>query len=131
MFHYLANPGMPPVGVLKFSKRHILKQIDPTYVPETKLLRASMPWSHIEKLAEQIGFPCIIKPDVGERGTDVAKIDSLEELTDYLHDAGSEIYLLQSFVDLPHEFGVMYYRLPDQTQGTVTGIVQKIPLTVT
>ena len=70
MYVYDANPGMPPVRFLQFSKRHILSQINTNYVPNTLIIE---PQQSINKerldnfVSNNNEYPLIVKPDVGER----------------------------------------------------------------
>ncbi len=75
-------------------------------------------------------FPLIIKPDVGERGKEVELIHSESELKKYI-TGKSGLYIVQEFVDFQEEFGVLYHRIPHETRGKVTSVVQKEFLTIT
>jgi hypothetical protein len=75
-------------------------------------------------------FPIIVKPDVGERGFLVTKINSEAELQDFM--AGHPIdFLIQGFVELPLELAVLCHRLPGSQQASVTSICIKETLKVT
>ena len=128
MYPYAANPGMPPVRPLQFSKWQILQQIDEVYLPQTFLVSQQTPPETYAEYLEQLDYKAIIKPDVGERGDDVKKINSVEQLATYLEESSPGIYLLQEFNNDPLEFGVMRYRYPGETRGHISGIVQKVPL---
>lgn len=129
MFQYFANPGMPPQSMLRFSKRQILKQLDEALIPETYIITPSTPIEELQTYLEKLAYNAIVKPDLWERGNDVVKILSLEQLSTYLHGRNeSDVYLLQQYNDYPLEFGVMRYRYPHETTGHISGIVQKVPL---
>ena len=74
-------------------------------------------------------FPLIAKPDVGERGFKVEKIDSFEELAAYLASCPTD-FLLQDFIDLPMELGILYYRFPGEKTGKISSVTIKEFLTV-
>ena len=69
-------------------------------------------------------FPLIFKPDFGERGWMVRRINSQKEVEDYLKQIKID-FLIQELVDLPLEFGVFYVRYPREESGKVISIVGK------
>lgn len=75
-------------------------------------------------------FPLISKPDVGERGNDVCKINSLQELENY-HTNSNYDYIIQEYITYDYEFGILYSRLPNSNQGSVTSVTLKEFLSVT
>ncbi len=131
-FFTAANPGMFMGGFIDYSKYEILQKIPQELVPKGFLIPEENAELSILKHIEQgdISYPFILKPDRGQRGYAVAKIDNAEALQKYL--AGhSTIFILQEYISLPLEFGVLYYRYPDQERGRVNSVVQKLFLTVT
>ncbi|MEL6143075.1 MAG: hypothetical protein AAFU67_15835, partial [Bacteroidota bacterium] len=77
-----------------------------------------------------IQFPLIAKPDVGFRGRLVRKLRDEVALQAYL-TANQIPIILQAFIDLPEEVGVLYLRLPGQKYGRITSITTKAFLQVT
>jgi hypothetical protein len=75
-------------------------------------------------------FPVIVKPNVGERGTDVEKVLSETQLQQYV-ERMNEDFLIQEFIDYPIELAVLYSRLPSQKTGKVSSITSKEFLSVT
>ncbi|HEY9047573.1 MAG TPA: hypothetical protein VIN08_16820 [Ohtaekwangia sp.] len=75
-------------------------------------------------------FPVIFKPDIGERGFMVKRIDSEEGIDAYLERIKFD-FIVQELVDLPLEFGVFYVRFPHESKGNVTSVVMKEMLSVT
>ncbi len=128
----LVNPGMKLGGFASYSKFEILEQLHPKYLPKTILLNIVRQKEVVlEKMAEQnIFFPIILKPEEGERGWRVEKICSEKELDQYLVSAPKKL-LLQEFIDLPEEYGVMYYRLPSQKKGFISSLMKRDFLAVT
>ena len=81
-----------------------------------------------KKLLEyKINFPLIVKPEVGGQGILFRKIDTEEQLKNY-HSKVPVEYIVQEMITYPMEVSVFYYRMPDQSKGTVTGFLHKIPL---
>ncbi len=74
-------------------------------------------------------FPLIFKPDLGERGWMVKRINHEDEVEGYLDQIKVD-FLIQEFVDLPLEFGVFYIRYPKESTGKVISIVGKEMLAV-
>jgi hypothetical protein len=71
----------------------------------------------------------VLKPDVGERGRDVAIVHDEPQARAYL-EAHSAATLAQEFVPGP-EFGISYHRLPGQDRGRIHSITRKRIPTVT
>ncbi len=119
-------------GFCAYSKYGILKQIDPALLPKTLCINASTqnPEEIILSLKQSgIDFPLIIKPDIGERGRGVEKITDVKILLNYLL-ANPHTLLIQEYINYPLELGIMYHRLPGQTKGSITSVVQKEFLSV-
>lgn len=130
-----ANPAMPAGGFLGESKADILaglagtgsavpvwrRLVDGPAVDRTADLRSFM-------RAEKLDYPLILKPDVGQRGSDVALVRSDSEAMEHL-GKHPEPFLAQAFVDGP-EFSVFYYRFPSQDHGRIFSITEKQPAVV-
>ena len=131
LYFTAANPGIPLGGFFGEKKYDIIKDIAPQYLPQSVLLTANNITNGVE-IAQQNGFtyPLIVKPNVGERGNDVAKINNPQELTDYLSQCTNDI-ILQEFLSYPQEYGVMFYKYPDGSKKGITSIVKKGFLTAT
>ncbi|OJJ18022.1 hypothetical protein BKI52_29670 [marine bacterium AO1-C] len=130
-FFSAANPAMEMGGFIDYSKIDIFKKIPGDILPNMVFISTPKDKENIENILAIKGleFPLIAKPDKGERGKDVAKIKNLEDLKTYLAAAKEQI-ILQEFITHPLEFGIMYYRLPNEDRGHITSVVQKEFLTV-
>ena len=129
-FFTAANPVMANGGLFGYSKGAVLRHFPATLRPRTFAFRsdaltASQLRAQMERL--QLPYPVVLKPDVGERGAGVARVDNDDALSAYLAAARRPPHtlLLQPFVDLPLEFGVMYQRYPGASGGRVTSVVRK------
>ena len=134
MYLYDANPGMPPVRFLQFSKWHILKQIDSQYVPKTFVIKAHQALNEkklTDFIKQQCSYPVITKPDIGERWSDVQVIYNQEDLLEQIYSHPTEDFLVQEFIDEPLEMWIMYYRYPEKNTGVISGITLKEFFTVT
>jgi hypothetical protein len=131
-FFSASNPSIESGGLLGESKIDILDLIDDAYKPVTVFVgRDASEVSLTSRFwGANLGFPVIAKPDVGERGRGVEKIEDMAALYAY-HQKSPADYLIQEYVDYPLEFGVFYYRMPDQRRGTISSIVRKEFLSVT
>lgn len=138
-----ANPGMPYGGFCGESKVQILRRLSVSgSVPDFELISASLP---VERRIERAlaflarrpepppqpmdlpyilgDYPVVLKPDVGQRGSGVAIIESEAELRAYLAAARRDT-IIQRFVGGP-EFGVFYCRLPGDSFGWIFSITEK------
>lgn len=131
-FFTAVNPGIEAGGFYGESKIDILKNINPQYLPKTVFIDKIQDFEKAIKQLEinQLAFPLIAKPNIGERGTNVAKIESLEQLKAY-HLQTPEDYIIQEFITYPIEFGVLFSRLPNQSRGKVSSLTMKEFLTIT
>jgi hypothetical protein len=77
-----------------------------------------------------IGYPLIVKPEIGGQGILFRKIDTEEELKAY-HAKVPVEYIVQRMVHYPMEVSVFHIRNPWEEKGIVTGFLHKIPLQVT
>ena len=132
-----ANPGIPDGGFIGESKSRILEQLQDhgEFVARFDVIPADMTTSAKIERAEGFmhrnggSFPVVLKPDAGQRGTGVAVIRNRPQLYHYLgHAEGAAI--IQEYVD-GYEYGVFYYRYPDENEGTLFSITDKRLLTLT
>jgi len=133
MFFFTAsNPLMELGGLRNYSKANILKTIDDAYLPKTVYLESEEDRKQVLELLKnaEISFPFVAKPDMGERGNGVRKIDDKDALSTYLQNV-SGLIILQEFIEYPLELGVLYYRYPNESSGHVSSVVKKDFLTVT
>lgn len=126
-----SNPGITMGGMFGESKFEVLKKLPESVVPRTILIKQPTSVETILSALKKNGlaFPLIFKPDLGERGFMVKKINDIDDIERYTHCLKHD-FLVQEFVDLPMEFGVFYQRLPNESTGQVTSIVLKEMLTV-
>jgi hypothetical protein len=125
-FFTLTNPGIETGGFFGESKSQIMRHIPEEFKPQTILIKASINEDELEAILQNAGlsFPLIAKPEVGERGWNIAKLNSLEELKDYLVRHPID-FIVQPFLELPMEVSIMVYKMPDGSHGEVTSICQK------
>lgn len=131
-FFTAVNPAIETGGMWGESKFNILKRIPSTHVPATLFIKKGTDFQEVLMKMEDIGlrYPVIAKPNVGERGFLVCKIQNESELKQYVQKNPLD-FLIQKFVDLPLELAVMHHRYPGNSAGTVTSICIKETLKVT
>jgi len=129
----LANPGMYMGGVIgesKFETLADLSRAHPEAVAETHLV----PFDSIEQQACQIlrlrnendlPYPLVLKPDVGQRGYGFKVIHSEEDIHSYVTCFKRDV-LVQKYVPGPLEAGVFYYRFPQEGEGRIFAITEKV-----
>jgi hypothetical protein len=107
------NPSIPLGGAFGESKSAILRLLPAGIVPGWILVQPDQPVADIlEELKETgIQFPLIAKPDIGERGFLVKKINTPEELAAHLKRYPIP-FILQEFLTLAHEGAVLFHRFP-------------------
>lgn len=119
-------------GMFGESKFEVMNKVPDGVKPRT--IRLGYPITKQQVLEilerEKLPFPLIFKPDLGERGWRVRKIEQESDIDDYLSIIRLP-FLAQEFVSLPLEFGVFYVRYPSEAQGRVVSIVGKEMLSVT
>jgi len=131
VFFSAANPAMNLGGFSAYSKFKILKLIPQEYVPRMFLV-PQIDYQKIQQLCatNNISFPFIAKPDIGERGFGVSLIRTIQELDDYLSKAKNDL-IIQEYIDFPIELGIMYHRFSGDKNGHITSVVMKEFLTIT
>ena len=125
------NPSIPSGGFLGESKMDILRGLASAgeriartgFVafhesPDQRLrcLRA-----HMKEL--NLRLPVVLKPDAGHRGSAVKVIRTDKQLRTYIQHARFA-FLVQEYVS-GLEFGVFYYRFPNQKSGRILSITEK------
>lgn len=128
-----ANPGMAHGGLIGESKFETLRELhrtSPEFTAEAWLLpvgdvdrRFAMLTTICDR--ERVGFPLVLKPDLGQRGMGVKLIRDLAGARDYLERTAAPV-VMQRFVRGPHEVGLFYYRFPAETRGRLFAVTEKI-----
>lgn len=132
VFFSAANPLMEMGGFVDYSKHNVLQHIHPDYIPKMILLKKGVSLDDGIKLLENSSIkpPFIIKPDKGQRGFEVSRIESMKEFTTYIQQHRMDL-IIQEYIEYPLEFGIMYHRFPSEDKGYITSIVEKSFLFVT
>ena len=130
-----ANPSIPHSGVIRESKSEILRGLgDVPEVARWRLVDLKAPEVMLGELREfmtlqSLTFPVVLKPDVGERGSGVEVVHSEDAAQAYFAEA-KEPTIAQEYIR-GREFGVFYYRYPDEAEGHLLSITDKRLIGVT
>jgi len=132
VFFSACNPGISMGGMFGESKYDILQKIPRQYVPPTIKVDLPIISQEVMKAIESahMTLPLIFKPDIGERGYMVKRVDTEDDVSEYLVKMRGP-FLIQELVTSPLEFGVFYLKYPDEGHGRVISLVGKEMLAVT
>ncbi|MGJ3242267.1 MAG: alpha/beta fold hydrolase [Opitutales bacterium] len=133
------NPGMPASGLVMESKAAILQALaaDPgnqRYLPSFRRISAGPVSERLTALDQfmteaDLTWPLILKPDIGERGMGVARIQSRDQAETYFRGQPAPV-IGQALVE-GSEYGILYSRQPDADRGLITSLAEKVPTVVT
>lgn len=126
----LTNPAIKPdSGFIGERKSAIFKGLRQEYVGRWRLVGAAntmqdrLDLLHSFMADHSLDYPIVLKPDAGQRGQGVKICPDHETARQWLEQAERD-YLIMEY--LPgEEFGVFYYRLPDQPRGRIFSINRK------
>ncbi len=127
-----ANPGIPcGSGFVGESKSGILSGLRNGGAPTGRFTTIDHHFSPARRIAaarrfldaERLNLPVVCKPDRGERGSRVAVVRSPAEMARYLEEAQDDI-IVQEYIG-GREFGVFYYRFPNEDTGHIFSITRK------
>jgi hypothetical protein len=127
-----ANPGMDAGGLIdldKFSNLNAIQRLHPLSVAKTFKLASADECRDVMQI-NALKYPVILKPNSGQRGIGVEIIRDDQQLESYFSAHSDQVILLQEYVE-GLEFGVFYMREPDQVNGRIFSINQKLFPSVT
>ena len=124
-----ANPGMPDGGVVGESKYEILSRLPQEWTIPTLLVPPGAVEERERALDREMRhrawtFPVVLKPDVGQRGSGVRVVRTLEDVSQYLGRLTGAV-IAQPYHDGPFEAGIFYYRVPGSRRGRILCITDK------
>lgn len=125
------NPGMRWGGMFAYSKSEIMQQLPvENRAAEERFHLPAQKEALKSRLAGATSWPMILKPDQGERGRDVHKLQDAVTAMRIVEGLDSGTWLLQAYLDLPYEFGVFVEKSTLTEVFTVTSLCLKQPLGV-
>ncbi len=126
-FFSTVNPAVKTGGMMGDSKMDILMDVPPEFIPKSFLFHPNVTIKEDilnTLLINDIKFPIIAKPDVGERGLHVQKLESELDLEKYLKRANYSL-IIQEYVNLPMEVTILCYRIPENEEAAITSVCVK------
>ncbi|RZJ34020.1 MAG: D-alanine--D-alanine ligase [Flavobacterium sp.] len=131
-FFNASNPSIKNGGFFMESKKEIYDLIPQEFYPRTVRLNACSSFNSMKAKIEAAGisYPFIVKPDIGQRGSAVKRVNTPDELVKYA-GKGEFDFLAQDLIPYANEVGIFYVRFPNEREGKITGIVSKEFLIVT
>ncbi len=125
-----SNPGIDAggfVGERKDQSLLILAKNAPDLTPPVYLIASVLPLHDrlalLQQAVDRLGFPLIIKPNVGQRGRGVTVIRHLAQARAMITQAPEDV-LVQGYA-AGEEFGVFAYRHPGDAEVTIYSITHK------
>jgi len=124
-----ANPAMPHAGTAGERKSDVLAMLPRDVTPAFALIAAGPLKERVATLERAmseraIGLPAIIKPDIGERGSGVRLVRTLEQAAAVMCEQPQDL-IVQAFSPGPVEVGIAYVRHPTEATGKVFSITAK------
>lgn len=125
-FFSTSNPSIENAGFIMEKKKDIYDIMPKSFYPKTVFVHCNSDESQLLHLFQQnnFAFPIIAKPNIGERGNGVKKLETNRDLIAYLKESKVD-FLLQEWIDYKNEAGIFYYRYPNEKKGKISGIVSK------
>lgn len=126
VYFSVTNPALFLSGNGTESKYQTLQILPEKFVPKSILIPKNSPINKVlqQCKANDIAFPCIMKPDIGFRGYMVKKIENEQMIENYLSKFPFDM-IIQEYIDYKNEIGVFYHRLPSSNKGQITSITLK------
>ncbi|MBK8341438.1 MAG: hypothetical protein IPK99_16325 [Flavobacteriales bacterium] len=131
VFFTNVDPAIDMGGFFGERKSAIYTQLPKGSYPTTLLVEPGTAEHELRaRLATtDLSFPLILKPDVGERGEGVVRLDDAHRLLEALATT-REPMLLQQLVTWPHEYGLMFAKDPHTGRTNLLSITGKRMLAV-
>lgn len=120
------NSNMRNAGFFGNTKTEMYASLPPSSYPNTLLLTPTMTMAQIRERIFNIGFqyPLIVKPNIGERGEQLEKLDTEQDLIQYRNTYSFDC-ILQPFIDYDFECSIFCYRLQSSNPIIITSVVGK------
>lgn len=125
-----ANPGIVDGGFIGESKKEILdlfrssgKVASYDLIPKGLSNGDKLQLAEIFMQKNGLKFPVVIKPDAGQRGKGVKIVKDERQLQEALYESDRDL-IIQAYAE-GEEFGVFYYRYPDEEEGHILSVTTK------
>lgn len=129
------NPAMPLSGFAMESKGDILDSFAPPTpsrirIADYQRFTREDGQQTIADFAEKHGWPLVLKPDIGERGTGVTIVRTTEEAHHWIDLIVESQAMVQEYIP-GLEVGIHWACLPNKSSGKVTSLARKLPQSLT
>ncbi|HEX3754272.1 MAG TPA: hypothetical protein VHV26_04270 [Rhizomicrobium sp.] len=128
----IANPGLDASGLTKESKNDLFALLGPSgrmRLPSFMAIDSgpeALALAERAMLAAELGFPVVVKPDIGRRGFGVKIVRTPQDLAAHLAKFSLGVRLLiQRFATGSKEAGLFYVRMPSETRGRIVSLTLK------
>lgn len=131
-FFTRTNPGMSTGGMGLLDKEDMYNMLPANTFPSTTYFNSKTEFSSIQKWISNnnIEFPVVVKPARGCRGRGVEFIHSEVELQNIISNCDEKM-IIQSLIPFSNEVGIFYVKIPNESRGRITGIVEKKGIQIT
>ena len=131
LFFFLATNPVIDGFILSDSKFKTLQMVPDKYRPKSIYVDSGSTQGQVLEWMQKkaIGFPVVLKPDIGFRGIKVSRVDNEIMLRDTLTEMRVP-HILQEYIAHPLELGIFYYRYPNEDRGNIPSITIKEFLSV-
>ena len=131
-FFTRTNPNLPTGGMGLMDKEDMYNLLPKGSFPTTSFFDSKTNFTYIQHWisTNNIEFPLVVKPAKGCRGRGVEFIHSEKELQNFISNCDEKM-VIQSLIPFHHEVGIFYVRMPGQSRGRITGIVEKKGIAIT
>jgi hypothetical protein len=128
----IANPGLEGSGLTAESKTRLFNLLGPVGRAHlAPFVTVSTGPSMLDEARRAmgsagLGFPVVVKPDIGRRGFGVKTVHNEKELAEHLGKFPSGVrVLIQRYAEGPGEVGLFYLRMPSAEHGRVLSLTIK------
>jgi hypothetical protein len=129
----IANPSFRNGGIVGESKIDVLQalmRVAPDHRADAYLIPAGDLSSRCRMFEticceHSIKYPCVLKPNIGQRGAGFKLVSTPAEAERYLARVCSDV-VLQCYASEQKEIGVFYYRFPGQERGEILAVTEKV-----
>ena len=126
-----ANPAIPDGGFIGESKADILRLFSTygskmprfTYINSDLTKQEQIENAHLFIENNRLSFPVVVKPNEGQRGAGVVIATDQNQLDDTIRSVKYNL-IIQEYID-GIEYGVFYYRYPDEEKGNIFSVTTK------
>jgi len=130
-----ANPAIPDSGFIGESKAEVLELFNKKDIAPYSCISYDYEWQKMLEEAESfmsekaLDFPIILKPNIGERGKGVKIAHDREDMIAYFKKSNCDV-IVQKYIR-GKEFGIFYYRMPNDSEGEIFSITKKQLISLT